>query len=367
MAATRGTRPHHAGPPDPDTDTDPDPDTDPDTDTDPDPDTDTDPDPDTDTDTDTDPDIDPDPAPDTASGSGIGLGLGLRIRMRVDSATVEAVIAKARVLVEALPFISEFRGKTMVVKIGGVALDDPSLRQRFAEDLILLDWVGVHVVVVHGGGKQITALADRLGHTATFVDGQRVTDAAQLEVVEMVLGGALNSELVRLINHLGGAAVGLTGCDGGLARAALTRPELGLVGEVTAVDRTVIDRLVDDFIPVVAPLATGPDGTALNVNADVFAARLAQALGAVKLVLLTDIAGVLDGNGALLPTLTDGEARDLIARGVIRGGMIPKVENALAALGAGVAKIHIIDGRVEHALLLEIFTADGVGTQLLPG
>lgn len=280
---------------------------------------------------------------------------------------MEAVIAKARVLVEALPFISEFRGKTVVVKIGGVALDDPTLRQRFAEDLILLDWVGIHVVVVHGGGKQITALADRLGHKAAFVDGQRVTDAAQLEVVEMVLGGQLNSELVRLINHLGGAAVGLTGCDGGLAKAEVRRPELGLVGEVTAVDRTVLDRLVSDFIPVVAPLATGPDGKALNVNADVFAARLAQAIGAVKLVLLTDIAGVLDGAGALLPSLTDAEARDLIAKGVIRGGMIPKVENALAALAAGVAKIHIIDGRVEHALLLEIFTADGVGTQLLPG
>ncbi|MBK9031226.1 MAG: acetylglutamate kinase [Myxococcales bacterium] len=280
---------------------------------------------------------------------------------------MEAVIAKARVLVEALPFISEFRGKTVVVKIGGAALDDAALRQRFAEDLILLDWVGIHVIVVHGGGKQITALADRLGHKATFVDGQRVTDAAQLEVVEMVLGGTLNQELVRLINHQGGAAVGLTGCDGGLARARIARPELGLVGEVTSIDRTVLDRLVLDFIPVVAPLATGPDGAALNVNADVFAARLAQAIGAVKLVLLTDIAGVLDRDGRLLPTLTDAEARALIASGVIRGGMIPKVENALAALAAGVAKIHIIDGRVEHALLLEIFTREGVGTQLVPG
>jgi acetylglutamate kinase len=280
---------------------------------------------------------------------------------------VEALIAKARVLVEALPYISEFRGKTVVVKIGGAALEAPELRRRFAEDLILLDWVGVHVVVVHGGGKQITALADRLGHRASFVDGQRVTDAAQLEVVEMVLGGSLNAELVRLINHLGGAAVGLSGCDGGLAKAEIRRPELGLVGEVTAVDRTVIDRLLAEFIPVVAPLATGPDGGALNVNADVFAARLAQALGAVKLVLLTDIAGVLDGDGQLLSSLTEREARALIAAGVIGGGMIPKVDNALAALAAGVAKIHIIDGRVEHALLLEIFTADGVGTQLLPG
>ena len=278
---------------------------------------------------------------------------------------MDELIAKARVLVEALPFISDFRGKTVVVKIGGAALEDPVLRRRFAEDLILLDWVGIDLVVVHGGGRQITQMLDRVGQKATFVDGQRVTDAPTLEVVEMVLGGTLNQELVRLVNHLGGAAVGLTGCDGGLARATVTRPELGLVGEVTAVDRTVIDRLLPDYIPVVAPLATGPDGNALNVNADVFAARLAQALGAEKLVLLTDIAGVLDAEQCLISSLTDAEARALIARGVIRGGMIPKVEQALAALAAGVHKIHIIDGRLEHALLLEIFTREGVGTQLV--
>jgi len=278
---------------------------------------------------------------------------------------VDELIAKARVLVEALPFISDFRGKTVVVKIGGAALEDPELRRRFAEDLILLDWVGIDLVVVHGGGKQITQMLDRVGQKATFVDGQRVTDAPTLEVVEMVLGGALNQELVRLVNHLGGAAVGLTGCDGGLAKATIVRPELGLVGEVTAVDRTVIDRLLPDYIPVVAPLATGPDGNALNVNADVFAARLAQALGAEKLVLLTDIAGVLDGDRRLISSLTDAEARALIARGVITGGMIPKVEQALNALAAGVHKIHIIDGRLEHALLLEIFTRDGVGTQVV--
>lgn len=278
---------------------------------------------------------------------------------------MDELIAKARVLVEALPFISDFRGKTVVVKIGGAALEDATLRRRFAEDLILLDWVGIDLVVVHGGGKQITQMLDRVGQKATFVDGQRVTDAPTLEVVEMVLGGALNQELVRLVNHLGGAAVGLTGCDGGLARAAIVRPELGLVGEVTAVDRTVIDRLLPDYIPVVAPLATGPDGNALNVNADVFAARLAQALGAEKLVLLTDIAGVLDAERRLISSLTDAEARALIAQGVITGGMIPKVEQALAALAAGVHKIHIIDGRLEHALLLEIFTREGVGTQVV--
>ncbi len=278
---------------------------------------------------------------------------------------MEQLIAKARVLVEALPYISEFRGKTVVVKIGGAALEDPLLRRRFAEDLILLDWVGIDLVVVHGGGRQITQMLDRVGQQATFVDGQRVTDASTLEVVEMVLGGALNQELVRLVNHLGGAAVGLTGCDGGLARARIVRPELGLVGEVEAVDREVIDRLLPAYIPVVAPLATGPDGNALNVNADVFAARLAQALGAEKLVLLTDIAGVLDRDRRLISSLTDAEARALIAQGVVTGGMIPKVEQALAALAAGVHKIHIIDGRLEHALLLEIFTREGVGTQVV--
>ena len=279
---------------------------------------------------------------------------------------MDELIAKARVLIEALPYISEFRGKKVVVKIGGVAQEDPVLRRRFAEDLILLDWVGIDLIVVHGGGKQITRMLDRVGQEARFVDGQRVTDAATLEVVEMVLG-SLNQELVRLVNHLGGAAVGLTGCDGGLARAAITRPELGLVGDVTTIDRTLLDRLVTDFIPVIAPLAVGAGGQALNVNADVFAARLAQALGAEKLVLLTDIAGVLDRDRKLIPTLTDGEARRLIADGVIAGGMIPKVENALSALAGGVGKVHVIDGRLEHALLLEIFTQEGVGTQLVPG
>lgn len=278
---------------------------------------------------------------------------------------MEALIAKARVLVEALPYISEFRGKTVVVKIGGAALEDETLRRRFAEDLILLDWVGIDLVVVHGGGRQISHMLERVGHAAEFVDGQRVTDAPTLEVVEMVLGGSLNQSLVRLVNQLGGAAVGLTGCDGGLARARIARPELGLVGEVEAVDRTVIDRLLPAFIPVVAPLAVGPDGAALNVNADVFAAKLAEALGAEKLVLLTDTPGVLDGDHHLIPTLTDLDARRLIASGVIRGGMIPKVENALLALAAGVRKIHVIDGRLEHALLLEIFTSDGVGTQVV--
>ena len=279
---------------------------------------------------------------------------------------MKELIEKARVLIEALPYISEFRGRTVVVKIGGAALEDDDLRRRFAEDVILLDWVGIHVVVVHGGGTQITQTLDQLGIAARFEAGVRVTDAPTLRVVEMVLGGSLNQQLVRLVNHLGGAAVGLTGADGQLARAHIANPALGRVGEVTHVDRTVIDRLIDDFIPIIAPVATADDGGALNVNADVFAGRLAQALGAEKLVMLTDIAGVLDAHKQLITTLTPRAARELVAAGVIAGGMIPKVENAVAALAAGVRKVHIIDGRLEHALLLEIFTKEGVGTQLVP-
>lgn len=281
------------------------------------------------------------------------------------SRDVEELIGKARVLIEALPYISEFRGRTVVVKIGGAAQEDVVLRRRFAEDVILLDWVGINVVVVHGGGKQITQMLDKLGVAARFHDGQRVTDAGTLEVVEMVLAGSLNKELVRLVNHLGGSAVGITGCDGGLARASRADPALGLVGEVTTIDRTVIDRLAPEFIPIIAPLAVGEDGGSLNVNADVFAGRLACALGAEKLVLLTDTPGVLDENQRLIPSLTARDATDLIRSGVISGGMIPKVTNALSALQAGVRKVHIIDGRLEHALLLEIFTREGVGTQVI--
>jgi acetylglutamate kinase len=280
---------------------------------------------------------------------------------------VQGLIDKARVLIEALPYLKEFRGRTMVVKIGGAALDDLALRRRFAEDVVLLSWVGIHVVVVHGGGVQVTAMLDRLGHKATFVDGLRVTDQGALEVVEMVLGGGLNKELVRLVQQLGGRAVGLTGKDGNLARARrLERtPDLGLVGEVTRVDRRVLDRLLPEFIPIVAPIACSEDGQTLNVNADTFAAALAVALGAEKLVLLTNVAGVVDGSGQLVPSLTPDAARALITSGAAKGGMIPKIENALAALEEGVGKVHIIDGRLEHALLLEIFTRGGVGTEFL--
>jgi acetylglutamate kinase len=274
-------------------------------------------------------------------------------------------IDKARVLVEALPYIKQFRGRRVVVKIGGVALEDDSLRQRFAEDIVLLDWVGIDVVVVHGGGRQVNLMLERLGIVARFEHGLRVTDQATLEVVEMVLGGSLNKELVRRIQELGGRAVGLTGKDGGLARARRVRPELGLVGEVVAWDPLVIERLLPDFIPVVAPLAVDHGGETVNVNADPFAAGLAVALGADKLLLMTDVEGVIGQGGALIPSLTAVQARELIATGVVKGGMIPKVENALAALALGVKKVHIVDGRQEHALLLEVFTRAGVGTEFL--
>ena len=264
---------------------------------------------------------------------------------------MQDVIHKARVLVEALPYIKEFRGRVVVVKIGGAALDNADLRETFVQDIVLLSWVGIHVIVVHGGGKQVSAMLDRLGLTPAFSDGIRVTDAESLEVVQMVLGGTLNKELVRQIQKLGGRAVGVTGKDGGLVRAEFVDKEkLGFVGQVTSVDPKVVTRLIPDFIPVIAPLAIGENGETLNVNADPFAAGLAGALGAEKLVLLTDVAGVLDGEGKLLPTLSAAEASEFIANKTISGGMIPKVENALRAVEKGVSKVHIIDGRLEHAV-----------------
>lgn len=281
---------------------------------------------------------------------------------------MQQLIDKARVLIEALPYIQKFRGRTVVVKVGGRALDDRALREQLAQDLILLDWVGINVVVVHGGGKQITDLLGKLGVPSRFEGGLRVTDEATLEVVEMVLGGSLNQEIVRLVNHLGGRAVGLTGKDGGMVRARVQDGpvDLGRVGEVEHVDRDVIDALLPEFIPIIAPLAVDADGGTLNVNADSFAGALAVALQAEKLVLLTDVPGVLDKQGKLITTLRAYDARALMGDGTLEGGMIPKVENALEALERGVNKVHIIDGRLEHALLLEVFTNEGVGTQVVP-
>jgi len=285
---------------------------------------------------------------------------------------MQELIEKARVLVEALPYIRKFRSRTVVVKVGGRAMDDAATRAAFAEDLILLHWVGIDLVVVHGGGPQIGEMLGRLGIESRFVDGLRITDDRTMEVVEMVLGGLVNKELVRVIHAKGGRAVGLTGKDGGLAVARRLgavgpdRVDPGRVGEVVRVNAEVLRRLAGEFIPVIAPIALDDAGTTLNVNADPFAAKLAVALGAEKLVLLTDVQGVKDARGALVPTLDAARARALIADGTIQGGMIPKVDNALAALYEGVHKVHIIDGRIEHALLLEIFTDRGVGTELIP-
>jgi acetylglutamate kinase len=277
---------------------------------------------------------------------------------------VESLIQKARVLVEALPYISSFRNRTIVVKVGGNAMDDAAARERFAEDVILLHWVGIRVVVVHGGGPQIGEMLGKLGIESKFSGGLRVTDDQTMDVVEMVLY-LVNGELVRLIQHKGGRAVGLSGKDGGLARARRLGPELGRVGEVEHVDTRILQTMGTEFIPVIAPIAVDETDATLNVNADPFAACVAAALGAEKLVLLTDVTGVKDDQGALIPTLDARRARELVDAGTIKGGMIPKVEYALNALADGVKKVHVIDGRLEHALLLEIFTDKGVGTEIV--
>jgi acetylglutamate kinase len=283
-------------------------------------------------------------------------------------------VEKATVLVEALPYIQKFRGKTIVVKYGGHAMDDPKLRESFCRDVVLLKLVGLHPVIVHGGGPQIANMLDRLGVQSRFVQGMRVTDDETMRVVEMVLAGGVNQELVSLINIVGkqaGRAVGLSGHDGAMVQARrldrLGDDDLGRVGDVVTVDARIIERLsADGFIPVIAPIAVDiEDGRSLNVNADPFAAKLAAAMRAEKLVLLTDVPGVKGADGALHSTLTAGQAKALMKSNVISGGMIPKVQFGLDALADGVHKVHIVDGRQDHAVLLEIFTDTGIGTELV--
>jgi acetylglutamate kinase len=278
---------------------------------------------------------------------------------------------KARILAEALPYIQRFHGKTIVVKFGGNAMSDDILKADFARDVVLLKLVGMNPVVVHGGGPQIETALARLGMKGTFVQGMRVTDAATMDVVEMVLGGQVNKEVVELINQAGGKAVGLTGQDGAFIRAKkLMLPskengtiDIGQVGEVESIDPSVIACLEQGgFIPVVAPIGTGADGTTYNINADLVAGKLAEILKAEKLVVLTNTPGVLDKNGKLLTGLTPKKIDDLVEKGVISGGMIPKIGSALDAARNGVKSVHIIDGRVPHALLLEVLTDEGVGT-----
>lgn len=290
---------------------------------------------------------------------------------------VEALIQKAAVLHEALPYIREFHGKTFVVKYGGHAMVDPELRDSFARDITLMKYVGLNPVVVHGGGPQIDALLTRMGASSERVEGLRVTDDETLEVVEMVLGGKVNQQIVSLVCGHGGRAVGLTGKDDGFLRAKRVESmrtrsgkdvDPGFVGEVQEVRVDVIQRLVEGgFIPVISPVAIDAHGQALNVNADTVAGAVAAALDAEKLVLMTDIDGVRGRDGEVASSLDAHEIAALIDEGVIEGGMIPKVRCGLDALGDGVGKVHIIDGRRRHACLLEIFTDHGVGTQILPG
>jgi acetylglutamate kinase len=282
-------------------------------------------------------------------------------------------VRRAEVLLEALPYIREFRGKTVVIKYGGAAMEQADLKESFALDVILLRLVGINPVIVHGGGPQIGALMKRLGKEPRFVGGMRVTDEETIEIVEMVLGGKINKEIVGLINLHGGNAVGLSGKDSRLivARRRLHRLpsgeeiDIGLVGEVEAINTEPI-RLLEEhgFIPVIAPVGVGVKGETYNINADLVAGDMAAALGAEKLIHLTDVQGVLVA-GQLVSTLSRKDVERLIHDGVIDGGMLPKVESALRALEGGTGKAHIIDGRVPHAILLELFTREGVGTELV--
>ena len=283
------------------------------------------------------------------------------------------VAQKAQILAEALPYIRRFHGKTIVVKYGGNAMTDERLKHSFARDVVLLKLVGMDPVVVHGGGPQIDDMLKRVGKKGEFIQGMRVTDRETMDIVEMVLGGLVNKEIVNLINQAGGRAIGLTGKDGSFIRAkrlllpnkndATDMLDIGQVGEIQSIDPEIISLLESrEFIPVVAPIGVGEDGESYNINADLVAGKLAEILHAEKLILLTNTPGVLDKNGKLLTGLTPKQVEELFADGTIHGGMLPKIGSALDAAKSGVKSVHIIDGRVEHALLLEVLTDQGVGT-----
>ncbi len=278
----------------------------------------------------------------------------------------ERTVAKARTLIEALPFMQEHWGKVIVIKYGGAAMDRAPLAKPFAQDVALLQHAGIHPIIVHGGGPQVTEVSSRLGLETKFVDGLRVTDRQTLDVATMVLAGKLNTEVVGMLLAGGVPAVGLSGVDGGLLLARQAEPELGFVGEVVQVNVSVVQTLMEkSFVPVVASIAVDETGQAYNVNADVVAAELAVGLGAEKLVFMNDVPGLIGPGGDLLSELGAQECLDLLAHETaIEGGMIPKVESAVRALKAGVRRVHLIDGRVEHALVLELFTPEGVGTMI---
>ncbi len=291
---------------------------------------------------------------------------------------MQKLIEKARTLIEAMPYIQTFRGKTFVIKYGGNAMIDEALKQGFAQDVVLMRYIGISPVIVHGGGPQIGRIMERMGKKPTFVSGQRVTDQETMDIVEMVLGGKVNKEIVNLINRAGGKAVGLTGKDGGLIQArklTLTKKsevsgeteiiDIGLVGEVTEVRPGALAALEQGgFIPVIAPIGVGENGETYNINADFVAGAVAGALKAEKLILLTDQAGILDEDKNLIPALNKKKVETLIKAGAISGGMLPKTKSCFEALDAGCAKVHIVDGRVPHSLLLEIFTKEGIGTEI---
>jgi acetylglutamate kinase len=284
-------------------------------------------------------------------------------------------LLKAEILAEALPYIRAYHGKTIVIKYGGNAMVEERLKESFARDVILLKLVGMNPVVVHGGGPQIDEALKKIGKSGTFIQGMRVTDEETMEVVEWVLGGEVQQDIVMLINHFGGQAVGLTGKDGGLIRAkkmfipdekkAGATIDLGFVGEIEAINPAVVKALQDDaFIPVISPIGFSEEGQAFNINADLVAGKMAEILHAEKLVMMTNIPGVMDKNGTLLTDLTAREIDGLFADGTISGGMLPKISSALDAAKSGVNSVHIIDGRIEHSLLLEILTEQAFGTMI---
>ncbi len=287
------------------------------------------------------------------------------------------IITKAEILIEALPYIRNFYGKTFVIKYGGSAQIKDELKESFAKDIVMLNFIGIKTAIVHGGGPKISATMERMGKKPEFIQGQRVTDKETMDIVEMVLGGLVNKEIVSLINSHGGKAVGLSGKDGGLinAKRKLIKKsdetgideiiDVGLVGEVTHVDPHILISLgKDGFIPVISPVGIGPKGETLNINADYVAASIASALQAEKLILLTDVPGIMDKKNKIISALKKQQIKKFIKDGTITGGMLPKVQACLGAIEGGVSKTHIIDGRVPHCLLLEIFTKEGIGTEI---
>jgi acetylglutamate kinase len=294
--------------------------------------------------------------------------------MRTD---MKDIITKAEILIEALPYIRNFFGKTFVIKYGGAAQIKDELKDSFAKDIVMLNFIGIRTAIVHGGGPKISAMMEKMGKKPKFIQGQRVTDKETMDIVEMVLGGLVNKEIVSLINGHGGKAVGLSGKDGGLIKAKkkLIKKtvetgldeiiDLGLVGEVTNIDPQIIISLEKEgFIPVISPVGVGPNGETLNINADFVASSIAAALHAEKLILLTDVPGIIDKKDKIISTLRKQQIKKLIESKTVTGGMLPKVQSCLKAIEGGVAKTHIIDGRVPHCLLLEIFTKEGIGTEI---